>query len=407
MTADRRTEDLLREVAPQVLAAMVRRGGDFHDAEDAVQEALVEAATTWPERGEPDNPVGWLVRVARRRLVDRYRRDSARSRREELAASWTRPAPDPPPDIDDTLLLMLRCCHPALTPASAIALTLRAVGGLTTRQIAAAYLVPEATMAQRISRAKATIRGLDEPFAMPPPDERPVRLRSVLHVLYVLFTEGHATSAGPDLTRPDLSGEAIRLARLVHAALPDEPEVGGLLALMLLTEARRPARTGPGGELVPLAEQDRSRWDHDLATEGLRVLTAALRRGPTGEYQLQAGIAGLHAEAPSHEATDWRRVLALYDRLEELTDNPVVTLNRAAAAGIVEGPQRGLAILDEVADRLGDHHRFHAVRGHLQELAGDIAAAKESFATAAAGTGNLREHHYLTTRAAKLSSSAD
>jgi RNA polymerase sigma factor (sigma-70 family) len=401
-------EGLLRELAPQALVAVARRSGDFAAAEDAVQEALLAAATRWPADGTPDNPLGWLIRVAARRLTDQYRSEDARRRRELLAASWSLAAPAGPvpgadaPARDDTLILMFMCCHPSLTPGAAIPLTLRAVGGLTTREIAAAFLVPEPTMAQRISRAKAALKASGEPFTLPPPDQRAGRLRSVLHVLYLLFNEGYASSGGPDLARSDLSGEAIRLARGLHASLPGDPEVTGLLALMLLTDARRPARTGAGGELVPLAEQQRGRWDRVLITEGTRLITGALQRGQPGEYQLQAAIATVHDQADSHAGTDWPQILSLYGLLERRTGNPMVTLNRAVAAAMVEGPAAGLALLDGVRSRLGGHHRFHAVRGHLLEMAGDGPGAAAEFRAAAAGTANLREQHYLTAKAASL-----
>ena len=403
MTGGPATADLLRDLAPRALGAVVRRYGHFADAEDAVQEALLAAATTWPADGTPDNPLAWLIRVASRKMADRYRSDEARRRREELAASWSLVPAEPVPAHDDTLTLMLMCCHPALSPAAAIPLTLRAVGGLTTREIAAAFLVPEATMAQRISRAKAKLKGLDEPFSLPPGGGGE-RLRSVLHVLYLIFNEGYAASDGPDLARADLSGEAVRLARGVHAALPADAEVTGLLALMLLTDARRPARTRPGGELVPLAEQDRARWDRRLITEGLTLLTGALRQGQPGEYQVQAAIAALHDQAPSHARTDWAQILALYDRLEQLTGNPMVTLNRAVATAMVHGPGAGLALLDGLGDRLGDHHRLHSVRAHLLEQAGDDPHAIAEFEAAAARTTNLRERDYLVTKAARLAS---
>jgi RNA polymerase sigma factor (sigma-70 family) len=405
------TEGLLRELAPQALGAVARRSGDFAAAEDAVQEALLAAATRWPADGTPDNPLGWLIRVAARRLTDQYRSEDARRRREVLAASWSLAAPAGPvpgadaPARDDTLILMFMCCHPSLTPGAAIPLTLRAVGGLTTREIAAAFLVPEPTMAQRISRAKATLKASGEPFTLPPPDQRAGRLRSVLHVLYLLFNEGYASSGGPDLARSDLSGEAIRLARGLHASLPGDPEVTGLLALMLLTDARRPARTGPGGELIPLAEQQRGRWDRVLITEGTRLITGALQQGQPGEYQLQAAIAAVHDQADSHAGTDWPQILSLYGLLERRTGNPMVTLNRAVAAAMVEGPAAGLALLDGVRGRLGGHHRFHAVRGHLLEMAGDGPGAAAQFRAAAAGTANLREQHYLTAKAASLAAS--
>jgi RNA polymerase sigma factor (sigma-70 family) len=402
MTTGPGIEDLLRDLAPQVLGALIRRYGDFADAEDAVQEALIAAATAWPAEGTPDHPLGWLIRVASRRLANQYRSDDARRRREELAASWSLAAPGPPSGRDDTLILMFLCCHPSLTPTLAIPLTLRAVGGLTTREIAAAFLVPEATMGQRISRAKAKIKASGEPFRLPPPDQRPERLRLVLHVLYLLFNEGYTSSSGPDLARSDLSGEAIRLARGIHAAAPEDPEIAGLLALMLLTDARRPARSGPDGELIPLAEQDRTLWNRPLIIEGIGLTTRALRRGQVGEYQLQAAIAALHDQAASHADTDWPEILTLYGLLEAMTGNPMVRLNRAVAAAMARGPDAGLALLDGLGGRLGDHHRLHSVRGHLLEQAGDTNGAIAEFRAAAARTTNLREQQYLTTKAARL-----
>jgi RNA polymerase sigma factor (sigma-70 family) len=402
MTTGETTEDLLRELAPRVLGALIRRYGDFADAEDAVQEALLAAATTWPAEGKPDNPLGWLIRVASRRLANQYRSDDARRRREELAASWSVASPDPPPGRDDTLILMFLCCHPSLTPALAIPLTLRAVGGLTTREIATAFLVPEATMAQRISRAKAKIKASGERFTLPPPGQRPERLRLVLHVLYLLFNEGYTSSSGPDLARTDLSGEAIRLARGLQAAMPEDPEITGLLALMLLTDARRAARTGADGELIPLAEQDRTRWDRPGIIEGIGLITEALRRGRMGEYQVQAAIAALHDQAARHADTDWAEILSLYGLLESMTGNPMVRLNRAVAAAMARGPDAGLALLDGLSERLGDHHRLHSVRAHLLEQAGDTAAAIAEFRAAAARATNLREQQYLTTMAARL-----
>ena len=407
MTDEAGTEGLLRALAPQALGALVRRYGDFAGAEDAVQEALLTANDAWAAEGLPDSPLAWLVRVASRRMVDELRRDDARRRREDLAASWSLAEPDPAPGRDDTLILMFMCCHPSLTPAAAIPLTLRAVGGLTTREIAAAFLVPEPTMAQRISRAKAKLRESDEPFALPSATTRPERQRLVLHVLYLLFNEGYASSSGPDLSRTDLSGEAIRLTRRIHAALPDDPEVAGLLALMLLTDARRPARTTPDGELAPLAEQDRARWDRDLIEEGVALITDAWARGRRGEYQVQAAIAAVHDQAVSHAATDWAEIVALYDVLEQMTANPMVTLNRAVAVAMADGPAAGLALLDGLDERLGDHHRLHAVRGHLLELAGDDEAAFAEFTAAAARTTNLREQQYLTTKAARLRAETD
>ncbi|HLY81348.1 MAG TPA: sigma-70 family RNA polymerase sigma factor [Acidimicrobiales bacterium] len=402
MTTAASTEGLLRELSPQVLGAVIRRYGDFAGADDAVQEALLAAATAWPTDGEPDNPLAWLIRVASRRMADQYRQDDARRRREDLAAAWSVARPEAASGRDDTLILMFMCCHPSLTPASAIPLTLRAVGGLTTREIAAAFLVPEATMAQRISRAKAKVKASDEPFTLPSPDQRAERLRSVLHVLYLLFNEGYASSSGPDLARSDLSGEAIRLTAAVHAALPEAPEVAGLLALMLLTDARRPARTRADGELVPLAEQDRTLWDRGLIAEGVALITKAMNQGPVGEYQVQAAIAAVHDLAARYADTDWTEILSLYCLLEQLTGNPMVTLNRAVAAAMAHHPSDGLALLDGLRERLGDHHRLHSVRAHLLELAGDTETAIVEFRAAAARTTNLREQHYLTTKAARL-----
>lgn len=406
MTATTTTEVLLRELAPQVLGIVVRRYGNFADAEDAVQEALLSAAASWPTSGEPTNPRAWLVRVASRRMAEQFRRDEARRRRELVAASWSRTRPDQTLGQDDTLILMFLCCHPSLTPGAAIPLTLRAVGGLTTREIATAFLVPESTMAQRISRAKATIKAAHDPFALPAPDVRSERLASVLHVLYLLFNEGYATSSGPDLARADLSGEAIRLTRAVHVALPDDAEVSGLLALMLLTDARRLARTDDDGELVPLAAQDRGRWDASLIEEGTTLLEEALSRGRVGEYQVQAAIAAIHDAAASDADTDWAEIESLYRLLERMTANPMVTLNRAVAVAMVQGPRAGLAVLDGLDERLGDHQRLHAVRAHLLGRAGDTQAAIAEFEAAAARTTNIREQQYLITEAARLGDEA-
>jgi RNA polymerase sigma factor (sigma-70 family) len=387
-TAD--VEGLLRELAPRALGAVVRRHGDFADAEDAVQEALLAASQEWPV-DLPTNPLGWLVTVASRRLIDEVRKSDARRRREDRVALLE--VPGDPSSTDDSLVLLFLCCHDALSATLAIPLTLRAVAGLTTREIAAAYLVPEATMAQRISRAKAKLGG--ERFALP--DDVSGRLRSVLEVLYLLFNEGYASSSGPDLARVDLSGEAIRLTRLVHGRLPDNAEVAGLLALMLLTDARRTARTGPNGELVPMAEQDRSRWDRTRITEGMVLLTAALRQREVGEYQLLACIAGLHDQSVSHAQTQWAEIASLYGLLERMTGNPVVTLNRAVAVAMVEGPRAGLSLLEDLDL---DTHRLYAVRAHLFEEAGDLQAAVAAFRLAASRTTNLRERDYLTMRAA-------
>ena len=407
MSTETSIEDLLRALAPQVLGAVVRRYGDFADAEDAVQEALIAAATQWPTEGRPDNAVGWLIRVASRRMADEHHRDDARRRREDLAASWSLAQPDDVENHDDTLILMFMCCHPSLSPASAIPLTLRAVGGLTTREIASAFLVPEATMGRRITRAKAKVKASGEAFRLPSPDERAGRLRSVLHVLYLLFNEGYAATSGRDLARADLSGEAIRLTRLVHDALPGDPEVAGLLALMLLTEARRPARTGPDGELVPLAEQDRTRWDQELVAEGVALITDALAEGALGEYQVQAAINAVHDQAARHDDTDWAEILALYGLLERITVNPMVSLNRAVAEAMVHGPETGLQLLDGLGDQLGHHHRLHSVRGHLYEMAGDREAAIAEFRAAAAGTMSVPERDYLVAQAARIAAEID
>jgi RNA polymerase sigma factor (sigma-70 family) len=397
-------ESLLRGLGPEVLGHVARRYGNFADAEDAVQEALVAAAMQWPSEGLPENPRGWLTAVAVRRMNDRLRNDSARRRREDLAALRA-PADDTPqaPDGDDSLALLFMCCHPTLTPTSAIPLTLRACGGLTTAEIARAFMVPEATMAQRISRAKQRIRASGVPFAVPTGAAIAERLRSVLHVLYLLFNEGYSASTGALVTRGELSAEAIRLTRLLHASLPDDPEVAGVLALMLLSEARRPARTGPDGELVTLAEQDRSRWDRDLIVEGVALLTTTLPRGAIGEYQLQAAIAAVHDEAPTAADTDWREILALYGLLEQMSDNPIVSLNRAVAVAMVEGPAAGLTTLEGLDARLAGHHRLEAVRGHLLELSGDHDAAIAQYRTAAGRTTSIPERDYLTSRAARLS----
>ncbi|MCO7273762.1 RNA polymerase sigma factor [Cellulosimicrobium cellulans] len=428
-TAPEPVEDLLRDLRPRVLGLLVRRCGDLADAEDALQEALLAAATRWPADGLPDDPRAWLVRVAERRLVDTVRADVARRRREETtarrdpdsaglapaglggeASSAARSAaPGGGPgaagraiDVDDSLTLFFLCCHPDLPPASAVALTLRTVGGLTTAEIARAFGVPEATMTQRLTRARRRLAALDRPFATPGPGEWDARLAAVLRVLYVVFTEGHTATSGPLLRRADLSGEAIRLARTVHALLPDDPEVGGLLALMLLTDARRDARTGPRGELVPLADQDRTRWDHAEIVEGVRIVTATLRHGLVGSYQVQAAVAALHAQAPSTDATDWERVLALYSVLERLDPSPHVTLNRAVAVAMVDGPRAGLALLDGLDGALATSHRLPAVRAHLLERAGETRAAVGQYVAAAAATPSPAERDYLTLRAARL-----
>jgi RNA polymerase sigma factor (sigma-70 family) len=404
-------EHLLRELAPQVLGAVVRRYGDFSASEDAVQEALLVASTSWPKDGVPDNPRAWLIQVAARRVTDQLRSEIARRRREtthfeETADEQVVPAPDSEhePEKEDTLLLLFMCCHPALTPSSSIALTLRAVAGLTTAEIARAFLVPEATMAQRISRAKQLIKKSELGFRMPTAPERDERLAAVLHVLYLIFNEGYAASSGERLSRVDLSTEAIRLARDVHGLLPEDPETAGLLALMLLTDARRDARSGGDGELIPLDEQDRGRWNRQAIDEGVALVSGALARGEVGAYQLQAAIAACHDEATSTEATDWPQILALYGLLERMSDNPMLTLNRAVALAMVEGPRAALALLEPLgADpRLAEHHRLAAVRGHLYERAGDHATARAHYHFAAERTASTPERNYLLLKASRL-----
>jgi RNA polymerase sigma factor (sigma-70 family) len=403
-------EDLLRRLAPRVLAALARHHGTVETAEDAVQEALLAAATQWPARGLPDNPSGWLITVAARRMTDQLRAELARRQREELIASRTLPDEpaaddsDRPRDEDDTLILLLLCCHPSLTPPSQLALTLRAVGGLTTAEIARAFLVPETTMAQRISRARARVKAAGATFEMPPAHERADRLRIVLHVLYLIFNEGYTATSGPDLHRPDLTAEAIRLARTVHRILPDDGEAGGLLALMLLIDARRLARTRPDGSLVPLSEQDRNRWKREPIDEGISLITHTLAHAPLGPYQLQAAIAAVHSEAARAEDTDWRQIVELYRLLEKLAPNPMVTLGHAVAVAMVAGPRAAFALLEPLNTdtRLSRHHRLHAVRAHLLEMAGDHEAALSSYQRAARLTTSLPEQHYLYSRAARL-----
>ncbi|MFJ3574037.1 RNA polymerase sigma factor [Streptomyces rubiginosohelvolus] len=421
-------EDLLRRHAPQVLGALVRRYGHFDPAEDSVQEALIAAAEQWPRDGIPDNPRGWLIRVASRRLTDRLRSDEARRRREETAAALTPAdafvAPPPgegpagsgasglgrAPSEDDTLTLLFLCCHPALSPAAQIALTLRAVGGLTTAEIARAHLVPEATMAQRISRAKRAVRGTQ--FRQPDARDRDQRLAAVLQVLYLIFNEGYTATAGPDLHRTDLAREAIRLTRAVRRLLPHEGRVTGLLALMVLTEARTPARTGPDGELIPLDEQDRSLWDRTAVAEGTALAEEALAQGPAGDYQLQAAIAALHDEAERAEDTDWPQILALYDLLVRRSPDPAAALGRAVAVAMVEGPRAGLAEVEALAETAGTagrsgtagqrNHRLDAVRAHLLERAGDMTAARTAYRAAADATLSEPEARYLRRRADRL-----
>jgi len=424
-------ENLLRELAPQVLGAVIRRFRDFSSAEDAVQEALLAAAVQWPEEGVPDNPRGWLIQVAARRMTDQLRSELARRRRETVVMQY-------PPDQqvasgadptslahfgssfggagsgdeteqDDTLILLFMCCHPALTRPSAIALTLRAVGGLTTGEIANAFLVPEATMAQRISRAKQRIKTSGVPFRMPTAHERAECLDAVLHVLYLIFNEGYSSSIGPDLQRSDLANEAIRLTRAVHNLLPGVGEVAGLLALMLLTDARRLARTGPDGDLIPLTEQDRTLWDRNAIAEGVALITETLSKGSIGAYQLQAAVAAVHDEAARVEDTDWPQIVALYGLLKRMSDNPMVTLNHAIAVAMVNGGPAGLELLKalDADERVAGHYRLDAVRAHLLEMAGDHEAAIAHYQAAAGRTASIPERNYLTTQAARLTQLLD
>ncbi len=405
--ADQGLEELLRELAPQVLSALVRRYGQFDACEDATQEAMLQAVTRWPAEGVPASPRGWLVTVASRRLIDEVRSEHARRRREYSRAAGT-PEAAPPDEAgsgaDDSLALLFLCCHPSLRGPSQIALTLRAVGGLTTAQIAAAFLVPEATMAQRISRAKQAIKASGAWFSMPKPAERGARLHIVLHVLYLIFNEGYAATAGPDLTAPQLSAEAIRLARWLHRLLPADGEVSGLLALMLLTDARRAARTGPDGRLIPLDEQDRTAWDRERIAEGVALISEVLPHGPVGPYQVQAAIAAVHDEAPDMDATDWPQILGLYDLLDQIAPSPLVTLNRAVAVAMVAGPAAGLDALGalESDPRLARYHRLLATRAHLLEMSGRAAEAAAGYREAARRTTSLPERRYLADRAMRL-----
>ena len=405
-----RIEDLLRTLAPQVLGALTRRYGNFDLAEDAVQEALIAASQQWPEQGTPDNPRAWLITVAARRLTDLLRSRQARQRREDKVARWTvpdhwrTPAADEDAQSDDSLILLLLCCHPSLSPTSQIALTMRAVGGLTTAEIARAFLVPEPTMTRRITRAKQQIRDSGIPFGLPPVENRGERLGAVLHTLYLIFNEGYAATSGPSLYRADLSAEAIRLTRIVHHALPDDGEVTGLLALMLLTDARRAARLGRDGALIPMADQDRTAWDTDAIAEGVALITKALPVGPTGPYQLQAAIAAVHDEARRAEETDWPQIVKLYEVLMDLSNNPMMALNHAVAVSMVDGPTAGLRRLDTLAaDKLlAEDHRLYAVRAHLLELSGDTAVAHEAYLDAARRATNLPQQRYLNRQAARL-----
>ncbi|MCC8244072.1 RNA polymerase sigma factor [Saccharothrix luteola] len=399
-------EHVLRTLTPQVLGILVRRHGDFARCEDAVQEALINAADTWPRDGVPEHPLGWLTTVAARRYVDLVRSDAARERREQALFDAVprdellAPPPDAEPARDDLLELLFLCCHPALTAPSQMALTLRAVAGLTTTEIAAAFLVPDKTMGQRISRAKQRL--LEAGARFEPPADRERALAVVLHVLYLLFNEGYSASGGPRLRRPDLTGQAVRLTRELHARLPDHGETAGLLALMLLTEARGAARTGPDGVLVPLAEQDRSRWDRAAIAEGTELVTRSLAAHPVGPYQVQAAIAAVHSEAATAEDTDWPQILALYDVLERLAPSSVTALNRAVALGEVRGPAAALEVVADLERGvLAGNHRLLAVRAHLLERAGDRTGASEAFRQAARLAGNVPEQRFLLLRAAR------
>jgi RNA polymerase sigma factor (sigma-70 family) len=409
-------EDLLRDLAPQVLGVVLRRHQAFDLCEDATQEALAAAARAWPKKGVPENPRAWLVTVATRRLIDQVRSEHARRAREDRVAFGASPVQlsrlpesDHDPDRDDTLVLLLLCCHPALSRPSQIALTLRAVGGLTTAEIASAFFVPEATMAQRVSRAKQRIREAAATFSMPPANELNQRLRAVLHVLYLVFNEGYTTAFGPEINRTDLTREAIRLTRALHRLRPDDSEVQGLLALMLLTDARRPARVDSHGELISLADQDRSLWDRCTIEEGLELITDALARGQIGAYQLQAAIAAVHDEAATADLTDWPQVLALYEILDRIAPNPMATLNRALAVAMVRGPGAGLELLASLDDdqRVAHHHRLFAMRGYLLEMEGRLIEARDGFEEAAQRTSSLPEKHYLMTRAAGCLTAAE
>ncbi|MEV6911760.1 sigma-70 family RNA polymerase sigma factor [Amycolatopsis sp. NPDC051071] len=411
MKDDRQVEALLRELAPQVIGLLVRRHGQFDACEDAVQEALLSAAQQWPEQGVPDSPKAWLATVASRRLVDEWRSESARRRREENSALMDLPGPGEPSTVsavstsDDTLTVLFLCCHPSLSAPSQLALTLRAVGGLTTGEIANAFLVPESTLAQRISRAKQTIKKAGAEFVLPPSAELAERLRVVLQVLYLIFNEGYTTSGGAELHRADLTAEAIRLTRLLKRLMPAEDEVTGLLALMLLTDARRAARADGDGALIPLADQDRSRWNAEMIAEGVALVSGVLEAGPVGPYQVQAAIAAVHDDAATAADTDWQQILALYDVLEKVSPGPVVTLNRAVAVAEVHGPEAALELLGALDDdiRMSQTHRLDSVRGHLLELAGDTGTARDAYLRAAAKTASEPEKQYLTLRAERLS----
>lgn len=403
-------EDLLRRLAPQVLGAVVRRYGNFDMSEDATQEALLAAAIQWPRDGLPNQPKAWLITAASRRLIDLLRQDQARRRREDHVASWRVDEVQIDRishtlDHDDTLILMFMCCHPSLAVASQVALTLRAVGGLTTAEIARAFLVSEETATRRISRAKRLIKESGIPFAMPTREQHRQRLNSVLRVLYLIFNEGYVSTAGWALQRRELAVESLRLTKLIHDQLPDDSEVAGLLALILLTHARHLARTGSDGTLIPMADQDRTKWDRTAIAEGIDLITAALPRGSTGPYQIQAAIAALHDEATKYEDTDWPQIVALYRLLLQIDNNPVITLNFAVAVAMAEGPEAGLEVLIELESdkRVNEGHRIHAVRAHLLEMTGNQRSARDSYEVAAQRALNLQHQRYLNLQAERLS----
>ena len=394
---------ILREVAPAVLRALIRRYHDFDSCEDAVQEALIVAYQEWPNGRIPDNPYGWMLTVASRRLIEIWRNDSSRRRREEALAAGAAAQGTSVSDVDDTLELLFLCCHPALNTSAQVALTLRALGGLTTSEIATAFLVPEATMGQRISRAKQRIR-VDGSRFEASPEAHLERMPAVLHVLYLIFAEGHTASSGDQIHRVDLTREAIRLARQLSRLLPNDGEVTGLLALMLLTEARSAARSPDGSSLIPLADQNRSLWDTPAIAEATALLAQALSRARLGPYQVQAAIAAIHDHAADAQDTDWDEILELYDLLMVLAPGPAVALNRIVAVAMTRGPESGLRGLVSVEDEfeLTDMHRLNAVRAHLQEMAGDLHAAQESYRAAARRTSSRPEQRYLLAKARGL-----
>ncbi len=409
--------EVWRRESPHVLAALLRRYGDLGDCEDAAQEAAEAAAAQWPAEGMPDNTRAWLIRVASRKLIDRFRSDRARADR-ETSVGMARPADvelAPPADQapvtegDDTLRLILLCCHPSLSRPSQVALTLQAMGGLSTDQVAAAYLVPARTMAQRLTRARATLRDAGAEFELPSADELPERIAAVLDVCHLMFNEGYTRSGGAELLDVGLTSEAIRLTRQLHRALPDHDEVAGALALMLLTESRSAARVDGAGDLIPLDRQDRGLWDRALITEGVEIVQRILPRGPVGRFQLSAAIAAVQAEAPTAADVDWLEISLLYGMLDQVAPSPAVTLNRAVAVGMALGPDQGLAIVDGLLtdQAMQRHHRVHAVRAHLLELAGDPVAAMEAYLRAAQLTTSLPEQRYLNRRYLDLNQAAE